>query len=389
MTTAPLPARACLPAPDLQSRLSFIDLCCILTEETTDKLLDLTTSYQQQPELHLTYHAIPRSQVAHLHSSIDALVGRFQHLRTLVDQQKTQQDDDEEEEEGTDQAQLQPPLAGVPLPERMTAEVEVEATEVEADKETTAAPLEEGRNKEDEAVSDKENDDSPDANRHSTPSSFRFSPHPLKRKATLSFNVSPAAAQPLSPPKRGASPAASSPQSSASPLQSTSSPVSPRRRSSLRTPSTPFTRAGSTPSSSASLPPTPSTPSLSLLGLSAATLQMLRLVPHPSGRTSTSSLESLDEEALKTRPELPSTLIIKRGRKVREEGGRGEGRLSVESERSEASGESPPVPAFESVLARTPHTSVRVSAQAMAGALTSPTSPLPPQHLTFDEAVTA
>ena len=307
MTTAPQRARAYLPAPDLQSRLSFIDLCCILTEETADKLLDLTTSYQQQPELHLTVHAIPRSQVAHLHSSIDDLVARFTQLRSLVEQQKTQQDDDEDEEEDearTDYAQLQSPPADSPPVQR--AAVEEEQTE------------------EDDAVSDKEND-SPASSRHPTPSSFRFSPHPLKRKATPSFNASPAAAHPLSPPLRGATPAAHSPQSSSSPLQSTSSPVSPHRHSSLRTPSTPFTRAGSTPSSSASLPPTPATPSLSLLGLSAATLHMLRLAPHPPGRTSTSSLESLDEDALKTRPELPSTLIVKRGRKVREEGGGGRG----------------------------------------------------------------
>ena len=377
-------ARAYLPAPDLQSKLSFIDLCCILTEETKDKLTELTTSYEQEPDLHLTHHAIPRSQVDHLHSTIDAVVAHFQQLQALIHQQKTERDDEEADDEGP---AFNRPVAALPALEQRTHSADVEEME-QADAEELRDEEGEQGLEEDEAASDKEND-SPAARRNPTPSSFRCSPHPLKGKATPSSSLSRTSIPPLSPLTRDFSAATSTPHSSTSPLHS-HSPVSSPRHPSLRTPSSPYVRGSSSPSS-ASLPPTPATPSLSLLGLSEATLQMLRLVPHPNGRTSTSSLDSLDEEALRTRPELPSTLLVRRGRKAREDGGRGEGRLSVESEGSERSAPSPPVPAFASVLARTPHTSIRTAAVQGGGATpASPASPLlAPQHLTFDDAITA
>ena len=90
--------RGYLPAPDLQSRLSFIDLCCIVTEETMDKLSELTSSYAAQPQLHLTPHAIPHAQVSHLQSTIDALIAQLHCLQAIVREQKTNHDDDEDDD---------------------------------------------------------------------------------------------------------------------------------------------------------------------------------------------------------------------------------------------------------------------------------------------------
>ena len=354
-------ARSFLPAPDLQSRMSFIDLCCIVTEESMDKLINLTESYEAQPQLHLTHHAIPHSQVAHLQQNIAALIAHLQRLYSIVQQQKMERDEEEEDEEHEDGAHH----VNRPAVHSSHHPLEHEAEE-EAEEAVKGEEEEEEEEDDDGRIDDKENS-SPPARSPSHPS--RISPHTFKARAAITAETQ---VVPMTPASAEVSLSTSTPQSSTFPASSTSPDLT---RSSLRTPSTRPLRPTTTPSS-LSLPPTPPTPSLSTLGLSEATLAILRLASsHATQRTSTSSLDSLDEAAVRSRPELPSTLLVRRGRKATEEQG---GRLSEEMAAVDSA--SPPLPAFTTVLARTPH--LPRSTHITCATPSSP--PLAPQHFTFE-----
>ena len=92
----PVPAMsACVVSsvPELDSHLSFIDLCCIFAEETNDKLADLW----QQPGN--PTEAAPRAQLSHLDTALRALLSTMHQLHSTVAGWKAEEDDDDDDDD--------------------------------------------------------------------------------------------------------------------------------------------------------------------------------------------------------------------------------------------------------------------------------------------------
>ena len=361
-------------APDLDSRLSFIDLCCIFAEETGDKLQHLLlTSQQSDVASPSSHHSIPAAQLSHLQSALQSVIEQVQHLQEQVAAHKSDDSDDEDDGSGHAAPRNQPELS-----QAWQQEDEDDASDSEHGKENAAA----------------------DAN-------IPLCSSPPRNCAKLAS---------FTPPE---TPASCLPESSSlSPPRSSAPTPSPASAASVAAPPSPLSTLYGTHTPSLRRSPyasgsrdeslsTPATPTLDGLGLSDATLSFLLRHQHGAagkkGRESESSLDSLgeeDEEAA-ARPgrqrDLPSTLLVLRRRKAREEQQRQTaadgGRLSTGSDASASSAQSPPIPNFSSVLARTPHTNARnvaltaATSAAAAGQPCSPSSPaLRPSLLSFDDA---
>lgn len=94
---------ACLVSfvPELDSHLSFIDLCCIFAEETNDKLADLWQ--QQHSSAMQTQHCAQRAQLTHLNTTLLTLISSMQQLHSTVAECRVEEDDEEAEEQLTEE----------------------------------------------------------------------------------------------------------------------------------------------------------------------------------------------------------------------------------------------------------------------------------------------
>ena len=91
---------ACLSSsvPELDSHLSFIDLCCIFAEETNDRLADLWQQQQAVQPKPLQGIA-PRAQLNHLTHAVRTLTASLQQLQAAIDGWKAEEEEEEEERE--------------------------------------------------------------------------------------------------------------------------------------------------------------------------------------------------------------------------------------------------------------------------------------------------
>ena len=126
---------ACLVSsvPRLDSHMSFIDLCCLFAEETSDKVQHICQQQQQQHN-NTTAHAqeaAPRAQLTHLNNALGSLIATMQQLHATVAGWRAEEDE-EDDEEAEEREQEQERAVEVDEEEE---EVEVVEVEAEADKE--------------------------------------------------------------------------------------------------------------------------------------------------------------------------------------------------------------------------------------------------------------
>jgi len=344
---------ACLASsvPELDSHLSFIDHCCIIAEETNDKLADL---WQQQRTLSSTVEtqqAAPRAQLSHLNYTLRTLIDTLQQLHVTVAEWRAEEDEEADEaEEHADEEEEEVEVAGG----EVQTEVEVEA-ENENEQPVAPKPLNAHKPRTDYPTAAPDIRPQPPYSTLST-RSILASPSQLgaapQQHATLQ---TPTFATPASNSRMRKASGCSDGRSagkSSNALSARTHPSSGER--STRLPahrSHPLTHSLTCVVCCRVSISSPATPCWDRLGLSDATRQLLFVRPNSSasgsgsaaGRSSTSSdgsLDSLDELCLST--PLPSSLTHKKDQ-----------RLSSDSHCSATSATSPLPPVPTASLAAT------------------------------------